>query len=65
MMTKKKPFDAVEESRRWKEETSRALNSMTRTERLEHFKKLQARIREKQRPAPVAREDETRYRADG
>ena len=34
MNTSKKPFDAVEQSRRWREETSKVLDAMTRAERI-------------------------------
>jgi len=34
MATKKKPFDAVAESRRWRRTTSRLLNKMTAEERI-------------------------------
>ncbi|HEV3271965.1 MAG TPA: hypothetical protein VGZ93_07280 [Candidatus Methylacidiphilales bacterium] len=35
MMTKKKIFDAVAESRKWREKTSALLATMTRSERIE------------------------------
>ena len=35
MMTKKKTFDAVAESRKWREETGALLATMTRAERIE------------------------------
>lgn len=34
METKTKAFDAVQESRKWREEASRKLNAMSMTERL-------------------------------
>jgi hypothetical protein len=45
MMTKKKTFDAVAESRKWREATSRKLNAMSRTERLAYLKEVGERMR--------------------
>jgi hypothetical protein len=39
MATKKKPFDAVAESRRWRIQTGRRLAAMTPTERREHLQR--------------------------
>ena len=35
-----KTFDAVAESRKWREETSRVLNAMSREERLEYLRQV-------------------------
>ena len=40
MTTKKKTFDAVAESRRWRRASSRQLNKMTFAERQEHLRRL-------------------------
>ena len=40
METKIKTFDAVAESRKWREATSRKLDAMTREERLAHYARL-------------------------
>jgi len=45
MMTKKKTFDAVAESRKWREATSRKLNAMSRAERLAYLKEVGERMR--------------------
>ena len=37
MATKKKSFDAVAESRRWRRDTSRLVRNMTETERMAFF----------------------------
>lgn len=44
METKTKTFDAVEMSRRLREETSRALGAMTREERLAHLRESRERF---------------------
>lgn len=43
METKTKAFDAVAESRKWREATSRKLNAMTREERLEYLRQVRER----------------------
>lgn len=43
METKTKTFDAVEMSRRLREETSRKLNAMTRENRLEYLRQARGR----------------------
>ncbi len=43
MEPKTKTFDAVEMSRRLREETSRKLNAMTREERLEYLRQVRER----------------------
>jgi len=40
MQMKTKTFDAVEMSRRLREETSRELNAMSREERIEHLRQV-------------------------
>lgn len=40
MATKKKGFDAVEASRRWRRATSRRLNKMTFAEQQEHLNRV-------------------------
>jgi F0F1-type ATP synthase delta subunit len=43
METKTKAFDAVAESRKWREATSRKLNTMSREERLEYLRQVRER----------------------
>jgi hypothetical protein len=43
METKTKTFDAVAESRKWREATSLKLNAMSREERLKHLSEVHAR----------------------
>jgi len=43
METKTKTFDAVAESRKWREATSRKLNAMSREERLEYLRQVRER----------------------
>ena len=43
METKHKIFDAVAESRKWREDTSRKLDAMTLEERLAHLSNLSQR----------------------
>ncbi len=43
METKTKTFDAVAESRKWREETSLKLNAMSLEERLKYLKESRAR----------------------
>ena len=45
MATQTKTFDAVAESRKWREATSRKLDAMSRAERLAYLKKVGERIR--------------------
>ncbi len=45
MATQTKSFDAVDESRKWRESTSRKLDAMSRTERLAYLKKVGERTR--------------------
>ena len=40
MATPPKAFDAVAESRKWREATSRKLDAMTREQRLAHYARL-------------------------
>ena len=49
MEAKIKAFDAVAESRKWRETASRKLNAMSRTERLAYLKALGERIRAESR----------------
>jgi len=44
METKTKTFDAVEMSRRLREETSRVLGAMTREQRFEHLRETRERF---------------------
>ena len=44
METKTKTFDALEMSRRLREETSRVLNAMSREERLAHLRETRERF---------------------
>lgn len=43
METKTKTDDAVAESRKWREATSRRLNTMSRDERLEYLRQVRER----------------------
>lgn len=43
MKTKTKTFDAVAESRKWREATSRKLDAMTLPDRLEYLEKVRER----------------------
>jgi hypothetical protein len=52
METKTKTFDAVEESRKWKEATSRRLNAMSRDARIAHLNALGEKVRAELRPKP-------------
>jgi hypothetical protein len=45
MVTPIKAFDAVAESRKWREATSRKLDAMSRTERMAYLKSRGERIR--------------------
>ena len=44
METKTKTFDAVAESRKWREAASQKLNAMSRAERLAYLKSLGERV---------------------
>jgi hypothetical protein len=50
METKIKTFDAVEESRKWREAASRRLNAMSRKERIAHLNALGEKVRAELRP---------------
>ena len=52
METKTKTFDAVEESRKWREATSRRLNAMSRDARIAHLNALGKKVRSELRPKP-------------
>jgi hypothetical protein len=52
METTQKTFDAVEESRKWREAASRRLNAMSRKERIAHLKALGEKVRAELRPKP-------------
>jgi hypothetical protein len=56
METKTKTFDAVAESRNWREASSRKLNAMTRDERLSYLQALgrQVRLECRRRTSPKA-----------
>jgi len=45
METKTKTFDAVAESRKWREAASKKLNAMSRTERLAYLQRLGEKVR--------------------
>jgi len=45
METKIKTFDAVAESRKWREAASQKLNAMSRTERLAYLQRLGEKVR--------------------
>lgn len=49
METKTKTFDAVAESRQWREAASQKLNAMSRAERLAYLKILGDRVRTEMR----------------
>jgi hypothetical protein len=49
METKTKTFDAVAESRKWRESASEKLNAMGRAERLTYLKSLGERVRAEMR----------------
>ena len=49
METKTKTFDAVAESRKWREAASQKLNAMSRAERLAYLKNLGERVRAEMR----------------
>ena len=58
--TKTKSFDAVAESRRWKEAVSRQTAGMTREQVLAFFNKERALAELHEGPAAVVREDPPR-----
>jgi len=45
METKTKTFDAVAESRKWREAASQKLNAMSRAERLAYLQRLGEKVR--------------------
>ena len=54
METKTKTFDAVAESRKWREAASQKLNAMSRVERLAYLKNLGERVRAEMRARQIA-----------
>lgn len=54
METKTKTFDAVAESRKWREAASQKLNAMSRAERLAYLKNLGERVRAEMRSRQIA-----------
>lgn len=54
METKTKTFDAVAESRKWREAASQKLNAMSRPERLAYLKNLGERVRSEMRSRQIA-----------
>ena len=48
--TKTKTFDAVEESRKWREAASHRLNAMSREDRIAHLNALGHKVRAELRP---------------
>ena len=55
METKTKTFDAVAESRKWREAASQKLNAMSRSERLAYLKGLGERVRAEMRSRQSAK----------
>ena len=55
METKTKTFDAVAESRKWREAASQKLNAMTRAERLAYLKSLGESVRSALRSRQLAK----------
>ena len=55
METKTKTFDAVAESRKWRETASQKLNAMSRKERLACLKNLGERVRAEMRSRQIAK----------
>ena len=53
METKKKAFDAVAESRRWRDSTSRKLDAMSVPERLIHLQSVRSGYAARQRTRQV------------
>ena len=54
METKTKTFDAVAESRKWREAASQKLNAMSHAERLAYLKNLGERVRAELRSRQIA-----------
>ena len=54
METKTKTFDAVAESRKWREAASQKLNAMSPAERLAYLKTLGERVRAEMRSRQIA-----------
>jgi hypothetical protein len=52
METKQKTFDAVGESRKWREATSRKLDAMTAEQRVAYLTSVGERFRPKKRELP-------------
>ena len=55
METKTKKFDAVAESRKWREAASQKLNAMSRAERLAYLENLGERVRAEMRTRQIAK----------
>ena len=55
METKTKTFDAVAESRQWREAASQKLNAMSRMERLAYLKSLGESVRTELRSRQLAK----------
>ena len=55
METKTKTFDAVAESRKWREAASQKLNAMSRAERLAYLQNLGERVRAEMRSRQIAK----------
>ena len=55
METTTKTFDAVAESRQWREAASQKLNAMSRAERLVYLKNLGERVRAEMRSRQIAK----------
>ena len=55
METKTRTFDAVAESRKWREAASQKLNAMNRAERLAYLKSLGDRVRTEMRARQSAK----------
>ena len=58
METKTKAFDAVPESRKWREATSQKLDAMSRSERLAYLKNLGERVRAELRARQITHSTE-------
>ena len=56
METKTKTFDAVAESRKWREAASQKLNAMSRAERLAYLKSLGERVRAEMRSRQITKQ---------
>ena len=54
METKTKTFDAVAESRKWREAASQKLNAMSRAERLAYLKSLGESVRGEMQSRQIA-----------